>query len=220
MTRIQKLNILNGQEMYKYFKKTQYLQQETMVPFNEAMCYGNTSANLFSDEFAAIRAKVHHVTSDQYHEITLMPLQPLLSKDYTHLALWFGPDMFCQINVLTILAWLNETQYLQPIDLHLINDHYEHLETFTLEVNGYQTLYKQVLIDKTMPAAIYPEPLKKGIELYLSYQNEDSDLMLYIKSYPNVSENELMYDLMRKFPDYGLGDIQYLELIRKSRDSI
>ncbi|MEH7342384.1 AraC family transcriptional regulator [Bacillus sp. JJ1532] len=220
MTRIQKLNVLNGQEMYKYFKKTQCLQQEIMVPFNEAMCYGNTSANLFSDEFAAIRAKAHHVTSVQYHEITLKPLQPLLSKDFTHLALWFGPDMFCQINVLTILAWLNETQCIQTIDLHLMSDNYEHLGKFTLEVNGYYALYKQVLIDKTMPAAIYPEPLMKGIELYLNYQHEDSDLMLYIKSHSNVPEKELMYDLMREFSDYGLGDIQYIELIKKSRNSI
>ncbi|WNS76256.1 AraC family transcriptional regulator [Bacillus sp. DTU_2020_1000418_1_SI_GHA_SEK_038] len=215
-----KLNVLNGQEMYHFFKKTQRIQQEIMVPFNEAMCYGNTSANLFSDEFNAIRAQTHDVSSVKYHEITLEPLQPLLSKNFMHLALWFGPDMFCQINVLTILAWLDQTQCKKTIDLHLINDNYEHLEKFALEVNGYYDLYKQVLIDKTMPATIYPEPLMKGIELYLNYQNEDSVLMLYIKSNSNVPEKVLVYDLMRNFPEYGLGDIQYMELIRKCWNSI
>ncbi|KAB2334544.1 AraC family transcriptional regulator [Cytobacillus depressus] len=220
MAQIQKLNILNGQEMYDYFKKTHHLQQEIMVPFNEAMCYGNTSMDLFSDEFTAVRAKVHHVSSIQYNELTLKPLQPLLDKDFTYLKLWFGPDMFCQINVLTILAWLDQTKFAQPIDLQLINDHYKPLEKFTLEVNGYYDLYKQVLVDKNTPSATYPEPLKKGIELYLNYQNEESDLMLYIKNHPNVPEKELMYDLLMKFPEYGLGDIQYIELIRKCRISI
>ncbi len=60
------LHILNGQAMYDYFKKTHFLEEDKMIPFNEAMCYGNTNNDLFSDEFVEIRAKVHHVTPVQY----------------------------------------------------------------------------------------------------------------------------------------------------------
>ncbi len=37
------LHILNGQAMYDYFKETRFLEDEMMIPFNEAMCYGNTT---------------------------------------------------------------------------------------------------------------------------------------------------------------------------------
>ena len=77
MIRNETLHILNGQAMYNYFQKTDYLGQELMIPFNEAMCYGNTCNDLFSSEFTNIRAKVHHVTPEQYAEITLKPLLPL-----------------------------------------------------------------------------------------------------------------------------------------------
>ena len=63
---IQTLHILNGQAMYDYFKKTHFLEQEIMIPFNEAMCFGDISGELFSQEFIENRAKVHHVTVEQY----------------------------------------------------------------------------------------------------------------------------------------------------------
>ncbi|OIU71772.1 hypothetical protein BHE18_03700 [Rossellomorea aquimaris] len=103
------LNILNGTEMYKHFKETQFLDSKNMIPFNEAMCYGDTCEVIFSEEFNNIRAKVHHVTPAQYTDITLKPLQPLFSGEFGRIALWFDEDMFCQMNLLTILAWLDLT---------------------------------------------------------------------------------------------------------------
>ncbi len=72
--------------------------------------------DLFSDEFVKIRAKVHHVTPVQYYEHALKPLQPLLNKNFTHISMWFDYDMFCQINLLTILAWLDRTNHNYPIE--------------------------------------------------------------------------------------------------------
>jgi hypothetical protein len=90
MIRKRTLHILNGQEMYNYFKETHFLEQEMMVPFNEAMCYGTTCNDLFSHEFTEIRAKVHHVTPEQYTEITLKPLQPnsIAFKNESKLKSW------------------------------------------------------------------------------------------------------------------------------------
>ncbi|MGG3466863.1 AraC family transcriptional regulator [Neobacillus pocheonensis] len=211
------LHILNGQAMYNFFKKTNFLEQELMVPFNEAMCYGNTCDDVFSDEFIEIRAKVHHVTPAQYNEITLKPLQPLFSEKFTHIALWFDADMFCQINILTILAWLDQAEHLDAIDLNIVGDQFEPVSHFTLKAKGYYAIFKQVLIDKTMPENIYPEPLKKGIEQYLNYLKKDSDLLKYIQKHQDVAEEELMVALLKKFKDYGLGDTQYYEIIRSHR---
>jgi hypothetical protein len=217
MIREHTLHILNGQAMFDYFKKTHFLIDEIMVPFNEAMCFGCVSDELFTQDFVEKRASVHHVTTEQYTEITLNPLEPLFSKDFTHIELWFDEDMFCQINILTILAWLDKNGHSKPIDLHIVGDKFEPIESYTLLAIGYYELFKQVMIHKTFPDSINLAPLKKGVELYLSYLQEDSDLMTYIKNHQNMSEKELVYYLLVNFKRFGLGDVQYLEIIRAQR---
>ena len=56
MTQKRILHILNGQSMYNYFKTTHFLDGELMIPFNEAMCYGDTCGDLFSETFTEVRA--------------------------------------------------------------------------------------------------------------------------------------------------------------------
>ncbi|MEH7417257.1 AraC family transcriptional regulator [Neobacillus drentensis] len=211
------LHILNGEAMYHYYQETGFLNQERMVPFNEAMCYGGTCEDLFSQEFIDMRAEVHHVTADQYREHVLKPLQPFFDKEFSHLELWFDADMFCQINLVTILAWLDQADYKEAIDIHIVGEKFKPLSLYTVKAEGYYSIYKQVLIDQTMPEAILPASIKKGIEFYLSYLNKDSDLMLYIKEHEDVPEKELVIALINKFTDYGLGDTQYFEIVRNQR---
>ena len=211
------LHILNGQAMYDYFKETAFLELDMMIPFNEAMCYGNTVNDIFSNEFVEVRAKVHHVSPEQYAEFMLKTMQTLLSKNSTRINLWFDADMFCQINLLTILAWLDQAEHKSSITLHIVGDKFEPLENYILDVSGYYDIYKQVLIQKMMPTYISPVPLKKGVELYLNYLKQDSDLMLYIEEHKKVSDKELMLLLLKNFRDHGLGDRQYLEIIQNYR---
>lgn len=212
------LHLLNGQSMYNHYKKTHFLEGELMIPFNEAMCYGETCNDIFSHEFIQIRSQVHHVTPEQYTEITLNPLKPLFSKNFTHLSLWFDEDMFCQINILTVLAWLDQTEYRGSVELHIVGDKFEPMDSFPLNADGYHAIYKQVLIQKEIPQHNLPALLKTGIELYLTYLDKESDLIRYIKKYQDVSEKELVFKLIMEFQHYGLGDTQYLEIIRSYRE--
>ncbi len=214
-----KLHILNGQVMYNHFQKTGFLKDEMIIPFNEAMCYGETASEIFSDRFISIRAKVHQVTLTEYEEITLKPLQSLFNQTFEHIELWFDADMFCQINILTILAWLDQIDYSHAIKLHIVDEHFKLVETFTLKALGYHKMYTQVLLNKIKPRQIQPAPLKKGIEFYLSYLDPNSDLMTFIQKYSILPEQELLTILLEKFSHYGLGDIQYLEIIRNNRNS-
>lgn len=201
--------------MYDFFQKSGVLQGQLKVPFNEAMCYGNTTSTIFSDEFISTRAKVHHVTIAEYEEFTLKPLQQhLLNHNFESIELWFDDDMFCQINILTILAWLDQIDYSQMIKLHIVDENFTRRETFTLQVQGYHKNYKQVLLNKIMPKHIQPPVLKKGIELYLSYLDPNSELMTFVKNHRNKPEKELLSMLLENFTHYGLGDTQYLEIIR------
>lgn len=217
MVREQTLHILNGQAMYDYYKRTNFLQGQIMIPFNEAMCFGDTTEDLFTQSFVQKRAVVHNVTAEKYNEITMEPLKPLLSKDFTHIEMWFDADMFCQINILTILAWLDKYGHSNPIDLHIVGDKFEPIENCTLMAAGYNELFMEVLIHKTLPESIDLVPLRKGVELYLTYLHENSNLMMYIKKNHQMTEKELVYSLLENFKEYGLGDVQYLELIRAQR---
>lgn len=217
MVREQTLHILNGQAMYDYYQRTNFLQGQIMIPFNEAMCYGDTTEDLFTQDFVEKRAVVHNVTTEKYYEITMEPLKLLLSKDFTHIEMWFDKDMFCQINILTILAWLDKNGHRKPIDLHIVGDVFEPIENYTLMAAGYYERFMEVLFHKTLPESIDLVPLRKGVELYLTYLHENSNLMLYIKKNQHMTEKELVYSLLENFKEYGLGDVQYLELIRAQR---
>ncbi|MFD1019476.1 AraC family transcriptional regulator [Thalassobacillus hwangdonensis] len=220
MNRTGTLNILNGTEMYKNFMETHFLKPESMIPFNEAMCYGETCDDLFSEAFTEMRARVHGVRLAQYAEITLSPLQPLFSENFDRIALWFDEDMFCQINLLTILAWLDQKDYKGSIDLHLVDNHFQPVRSYSLEAKGYDSLYKQVLIHKAIPQQeVHPSSLKKGINLYLNYLKEDSELMLYIQKHQDVPIKSLVPALIENFKDYGLGDTQYVEIIKSYRQN-
>jgi hypothetical protein len=200
--------------MYHYFRKTDFLKQQLMIPFNEAMCYGDTSSELFSEEFIQIRSNVHRVTIEQYREITISTLEPLFRLHFTNLMLWFDADMFCQINLLTILAWLDKMKYKGTVVLQLVGDCFEPKEQYHIEAKGYYQVFHQVLLDKTKPDVDIPPPLEKGIELYLEYPKKDSKLMTYIEMNKHIPEKDLLSALIENFKEYGLGDTQYLELIR------
>lgn len=211
------VHILNGQEMYNHFKGTPSFGQVELIPFNEAMCYGDTCSDIFSPEFIAIRSKVHQVTSARYSEITLYPLKPLFKGRYSRIEMWFDTDMFCQINLLTILAWLDQIKYQGDVVLQLVDDDFEPVQKYSLETDGYKALYQQVMINKVSPANVELNPLKKGVELYLNYMKQDSDLMLFIRGRQDMTENDLLALLLQTFKEYGLGDTQYAELIHRNR---
>lgn len=208
------LNIVNGQVMYNFFKEKDFLKEENIVSFNEAMCYGRTSSSIFSAEFVETRSKVHNVSLDQYRNITINALQPLLSKNFDKLVLWFDEDMFCQMNILTILAWLDQIDYHHSVTLMLVDDEFNPIHTHTIQPKGYKEIYKQVLIEKQIPDRTLPHSLQKGIQLYVKYLNHDSDLMMYIRKHRDLPEKELLLLLLTNFKEYGLGDTQYIEIIK------
>jgi hypothetical protein len=214
------LHILNGSEMYKHFKDTRFLGSEIMVPFNEAMCCGNTCEVIFSEEFNNMRAKVHQVTTVQYDDITLKPLQHLFSGEFGRIALWFDEDMFCQINLLTILAWLDQSDYSGLINLNIVDDPFQPVNSYNLKAKGIHSIYKNVMIHKSIPGEVHPPPLNNGIELYLNYLEDESDLMVYIHEHRDVPVQELVSDLLGKFKKYGLGDTQYSKIIERDRQRL
>ena len=101
------LNITNGD----YFNE--YLISKfggAAIPFCEAMMDGETTADIFSEEFIALRARSLKVNKAEYRS-KMYVYDYLCSDDYQELRLWFGKDTFCQMNLLTLLAYLEQISY-------------------------------------------------------------------------------------------------------------
>ena len=211
------LNILNGQFMHDYFKLNHFDENGIYVPFNEAMCVGEAAADIFSVKFNNLRSEAHQITIDKYNQITLKPLQMLFENQFSHIFLWFDDDMFCQINLLTILAYLDQNNYNSKITFNLINREFILIDSFEFTVQGYYEIYKQVLINRRMPEGINLSVMRKSIKLYLEYLKEDNEIISYINQHEDLQSNALLLELLKRFTQYGLGDTQYIQLIEICR---
>jgi hypothetical protein len=211
------LNILNGQSMYNYFVQNHFNENGVYVPFNEAMCVGEVTSDIFSNQFNICRCDTNHVTMEQYNELVLKPLQILFKNKFSHIILWFDEDMFCQINLLTLLAYLNQINYSRKIIFNLVGRRFKVVDCFEFGVQGYKEIYKQVMINRCIPQNINLSIMKNGIRLYLEYLKEENEITAYIRQHENLKNNILVTELLRVFSQYGLGDTQYLQLIERYR---
>ena len=101
------LNITNGDYFNDYFISK---YGGVAIPFCEAMMDGEVVENIYSEEFVAIRAKSLNVTEDEYRA-KMYVCDSLNDKNYQIIHLWFGKDTFCQMNLLTLLAYLEQIEY-------------------------------------------------------------------------------------------------------------
>jgi len=212
------LNILNGQVMLDYFRQHQFDKAGVYIPFNEAMCVGKVTEDIFSYQFNKCRCDAHNITLEQYNEQTLKPLSVLFNKRFSNIVLWFDDDMFCQINLLTILAYLDQTEYTGEAVFNLVDYGFNIVDRFELDIRGYHEIYKEVMINKRIPGKIGLPVLEKGIELYFEYIKEDNEIIEYIRQNNKLETGVLLEELYKRFRRYGLGDFQYIQLIEKYRN--
>lgn len=188
------------------------------VPFNEAMCFNHgVDEDILSPNFIIKRAKDLNVSVDAYQN-ALEPFLVFLKHidQIDTIDLWFGQDMFCQMNLLTILAILDQLHYLGTININYVDEislvlikKYENILT-----NGFHKLYKHCfLLHEQIKSNI--KELDDGVNLYFDYINSDGKLIKYIKSIRHLTNNEIITNVFKKYPHYGLGDIQILDLINK-----
>ena len=204
------LNITNGE----YFN--QYLLSKiggSSVPFCEAMMDGEAVTDIYSEEFVALRAKSLHVTEEEYR--TKMYAHRILqSNEFQAIHLWFGKDSFCQVNLLTLLAYLEQIQYRGELKLNYIDDEtFEVLESdIDVKLGIYSQIYEDVFISKHLPHDI-GVLCARGIELYFDYRSENGALAKLVKANADKKKMELICLLLEHSKDYGLSDVQAEQLI-------
>jgi hypothetical protein len=212
------INILNGQAMFDYFKNHNLNNNGVYLPFNEAMCVGEVTKEIFSMEFVKYRCNTHNVSIGKYNAITLFPLKELFETRFSNIILWFDDDMFCQINLLTILAYLNQINYSGKTTFNLINYEFKVVDSIELDVQEYGELYEKVMINRILPQNIKLPFMRNGVKLYLEYLKEENEIKAYIRQHSDLKNDILVQELLKSFQQYGLGDTQFIQLIRKCRN--
>ena len=203
------LNITNGDAFNRYLLSK--IGGEA-VPFREAMMDGEAVLEVYSDAFIETRAKEHCVSVEDYKSKML----PNDICEYSKLNLWFGKDTFCQANLLTLLAYLEQTQYGGEIALNYIDDEtFEVLEAdIKVELSGYENLYNEILIKKNDLKDIGVLDLN-AIELYFDYHSSEGALAKIVRENSEREDVEIIRILLEKSKKYGLSDIQAAKLIKK-----
>lgn len=206
------LHILNGQAMYDEFKRKKFMGH--YVPFNEAMCVNATTASIFDQAFIATRASGHHVSVEDYRSKVITPLNQLFQKSYNNIILWFGEDMFCQMNLLTILAYLEQSQYRDKVVYNSFKENDERKISQTeLTLGSYYSVYEEVLMNHRRPTIELLPVMDQAIALFLEMKTEDNAVRTYILDHIHLPTTELVMQLFNTFPAVGYGDTQYIELI-------
>lgn len=211
------LNILNGQFMYDEFKNEKLMEQSDYAPFNEAMCVNAATTQVFDDEFIKTRAKGHNSSVEGYIKKVIEPLENLFKKEYKCIVLWFGEDMFCQMNLLTLLSYLEQSGYDGKVYFNSFRDDEFKVSQMELELGNYHAIYNEVLINHKKPSHEVLPVMYQAIDLYLDLLKENNVVVKYISKNKNLPTPELLKRLFNLFPTIGYGDLQYLELINNAR---
>lgn len=205
------LYITNGDAFNAHLQKEKGVPA---VPFREAMMAGDVpDAPIFSDAFIRVRAHHHGVAERVYRTQTA---DPLSKADTNPLSLYFGRDTFCQMNLITLLAYLEEIGHRASIALNIIDD-----ETFSVlkenipvALGGYRDIYKTVLIKHEMPAhfGVIDE---RSVSLFFDYLSAEGFLAQTVRKHSEESEIALITRLLTVSADYGLSDTMAKDLIEK-----
>lgn len=103
------LHITNGDH---FTAKLQALRLEgDVITWREMLCEGKTLCTVGSESFWKTRFEFLHknykISKAWFVEKTLKEYRSLCNhKQQDRIVLWFGNDLFCQINMLAVLSWL------------------------------------------------------------------------------------------------------------------
>ena len=204
------LNITNG-DCFNEYLISRY--GGVAVPFCEAMMDGEAAEDIYSEEFIALRAKSLHITEEEYRE-KMYVCDSLHDKNYQSIRLWFGKDTFCQINLLTLLAYLEQMEYRGELKLNYIDDEtFEILESdLDVKLGAYHKIYKDVLVSKNVPENVGVLSTR-AIDLFFDYRSDDGELAKLVKANAHQKKIDLICLLLERSKEYGLSDLQAERLI-------
>lgn len=157
------ITITSGSYWKEYFKE----KYTDILAFNEAMDRGTPDKIIFSEEFIEERIKTLGVSRELYLKKTIEELRPLIDIKDEKVKLIFDDCSFCQINIITILGYLDYVGYKEKIDLEYLTEEKQTIRSTKIDVKGYYKVYLDVLIDKKVIEIEGKTILTKGVKEYI-----------------------------------------------------
>ncbi|MED2996510.1 AraC family transcriptional regulator, partial [Bacillus tropicus] len=179
------------------------------------MCVNPATTQVFGDDFIKTRAEGHNSSVESYTKKVIDPLEKLFTKKYKCIVLWFGEDMFCQMNLLTILSYLEQSAYEGKVYLNSFREDEFKVSQTEIKLENYHSAYKEVLVNHEKPSVATLPVMYQAIDLFLEMLKEDNAVIKFISKNKDLSTQELLTKLFQLFPTIGYGDTQYIELINK-----
>ena len=210
------LNITNGDYLNAKLSKE---NEGEFFPFREATIQGNLTQAILSEDFIKARAESLSVTVDYYKKNAQNVLDFIQNHArYSKLKLWFGDDTFCQLNLLTLLALLEQINYSGEIEIVIVDDETGSVvaSTHGVKLGQYYNLYKKILLNGQMPdetGAIS----KRAIELYFDYLSPNGHLANLARQNADLEQSELVVLLLKNSKEYGLSDLNVKELLKREK---
>lgn len=210
------LNITNGDYFNNYF-----LQKygKPSVAFCEDMMDGNAVSDIYSDDFIKFRSSELNVTIAEYRE-KMHVFDALNENIFQNLCLWFGKDTFCQMNLLTLLAYLEQTEFCGKVSLNYIDDEtFEIIEkNIDVPLGFYKKVYEDILISGKLPRNLGVLD-RNAINLYFDYKSDNGNLSRLVRENADKDKTALLILLMENSKEYGLSDIQAEKIIDRILNS-
>lgn len=215
---VRTLHVVSGECMREEFvRQGMHHDQSVVVAMNEAMCWGETDPRIFSDAFVAVRARQLRSTEEEYRRKVIASLKPLLQEEFAILVLWFGEDLFCQMNLLTLLGWLDQQHCTADLLLCTALERQKKsvAEWTGIDESGYAQAYRQLLCEHRMPQGTLPRAMEQAARLQLSYRKPDSPLMRFLREHQH--DPQVIPQALSRFVQLGLGDLQIQWLLEEIR---
>lgn len=207
------INILSGDVMGQYADKLGFADK--VIPFGESMITGHPTGDIFSKEFIAERAASLKTTPEKYRKKIVFPLSKLRSTDEVHV--WFGRDMYCQINLITVLALLEKNGIKSAVFHEVFEDDMVEKSKTEISTEGFSDAYNSILVSRE-PTVTGLDTVNSAIELYFEFINADGPLCDFIKENKDDSVLTLTLKIIRSYAEYGLGDVACKDLILRVRE--
>lgn len=153
------LHITNGNSLTDYLKELQY--EGHFLTWQEMLCEGPTVEQIDSEQFFNLRKNFLLDFYDvEVNEDELLEELDILNHtdQFQEIVLWFGYDLFCQINLIAILSLLQQKNVMLPLYL-----------VCSGRVKGEKEL--KSLTD------LKPDSLQQHYDNKIKLASEDSDLM-------------------------------------------
>ena len=207
-----RLNITNG-DVYNDYFISKY--GEAAIPFREVMMDGDTVLDVFSPEFIALRSAELNVGVKEYRA-NMLVYDALNSEEYSEINLWFGKDTFCQMNLLALLAYLEQIHCKSKVSLNYVDDEsFSIIESnISVDLGIYKNLYQDILICKQAPSTLGVLD-RAAVELYFDYHSNNGTLAKIIRENSDKEDKDIICLLLKSSKAYGLSDVQAGKLIKK-----